>query len=188
VKGTHGAAHLDIEDVGYDADTARWRQDVLENQKFDAPFSASDETETMADTMRMRGVIPAIGSLFDQTQSPAVADRAGELIRHTEPLMHRHRGAAWDSTNVALRLVGMLQAMACLRASRVTPLQTESWLANFIASHEPFLRLGRAIEPRGNHEAINAAGIAALQLLLFPSEPLPIAYANDLFDRSGPNS
>ncbi len=157
----------------YDDETRRWVEAVLRGD-FRSPFPACDP-EALHDTLRLRGVLPALAELYGRTRSPLLYERIGELLLATVRLIDEHAPEGWDTSTAALRLTSLLQAADSLGAVGAVLPFTDSWLPQFIEAHGRPLAAGGICEPDGNHRLINAVGRAALHLLLAPGEALPPA-------------
>lgn len=149
----------------YDAETKRWARGVLQHGQFVPPFPR-DDPEAAHDAQRLRGVLPLLAELAHDPDGTGVGERMEQLLRHTAREAERRPQIGWDTTTAALRLLTLMDAAEILRREGSTLPGMDGWLRGFTLAHEPVLRLGAAVEPEGNHRAINAAGRAALHLLL----------------------
>jgi hypothetical protein len=154
----------------YDADTKQWVEQVLAGS-FRSPFIARDP-EAMHDTLRLRGVLPALAAMCLRGDSTGIVARVAELLRHTAALADRYPIVGWDTSTAALRLVSILDAVESLERLDIPLLKQQPWITEFVAAHRRALRAGTLCEPAGNHSFLNAAGWAAWRLLLGGRKPL----------------
>lgn len=164
----------------YDKTTVDWVQRVLAGD-FRPPFPPTDP-EAHHDTLRLRGVLPALGAAYRRTSSAVVASRLQELLSETAKRADRQPWVGWDATTSALRLISLLETMDELGPAYAGWLFDKVWLGNFIRAHRFPIAAGSITEPRGNHQFINIAGQAAFGLLLQRDSPLPQRLVRKLDD------
>jgi hypothetical protein len=167
-----------VPSTAFDAESQHWAANLLLRHDVSADFP-SDDPEAKHDVVRMRGVLPALAEVFANTRSTAVCERIEYLLKGTIHRIDSDPHTGWDTTNAALRLVSILTAAEILRPCGLS-LPASGLLHDFIVGHAPALRLGRILEPEGNHRLINVVGRAAFELLLFPDLPLPPNLADEL--------
>ncbi len=166
---------------GYDAFTRSWVARVLGGEL--EPPPCPGDPEVRHDQLRLRGVLPALAEMYRDTGSHAIGGRISALVDHTMHLADRLPGEGWDTSTAALRLVSLLRAAETLRPAGLAPSRDPERLRNWVAAHARPLAWGALSEPAGNHEVVNAAGRAALHLLLDPLAPLPPRLREDFHGR-----
>jgi hypothetical protein len=165
--------------AAFDAETRHWALNVLLHHELATGFPC-DDPEAKHDRVRMRGVLPALAEVLANSRSPAVGERIEFLLRGTVTQIESDRRTGWDATNSALRLLSVLTATETLRPHGLALPTASGLLHDFIAAHGPALRIGRIVEPEGNHRLINVLGRAALQLLALPEVPLPAVLVDEI--------
>jgi hypothetical protein len=153
-----------LPELGYDRETRQWSRAILEYGDPTPPFDRSDVTESAADAARLRGIFPYLSALAPHVPAGVIESRLERLLSmlHTGEI-----GTAdvWDTTNVALRILGWLEGTEHLRTAGVDLRRSTLFSPRYLQAHDRALRAGRWIEPSGNHRALNALGRAAFELL-----------------------
>lgn len=162
----------------YDGETRRWVEAVLCGDSR-PPFPAADP-EALHDTLRLRGILPALADLYGRTRSPLYYERLGKLLSATARLADECVPEAWDTSTAALRLTSLLRAAESLAVVDAVLPFADTWLPRFIEAHARALTAGAICEPDGNHRLVNVVGRAALHLLLAPGEALPPTLVDNL--------
>lgn len=158
---------------GADADTERWIRAVLEDSE-PAPRLAPGDPEAVHDAARLRGLVFAAPGIVQEASRDVLAARWDAFLQYAAGGMGLPRTVFWDTTTAALRLLSLLRLDARLAELHITTrCCANPLLRRFVQEHRRTLAVGAYSEPMGNHRAVNAAGQAALHLLLHPVEPLP---------------
>jgi len=159
----------------YDVESLAWASNVLHhNLRADFPI---DDPEAKHDVVRLRGVLGVLAGVFAASRSDAVRDRIEFLLKGTITVVESDPSIGWDATNAALRLLSLLGASEILRSCNLSLPAASGLLRDFVSGHREALRLGRIVEPEGNHRLINVVGRAAFHLLVCPDLPLPASLA-----------
>ena len=112
-------------DLGYDPETTQWARRLLEGGDPAHPFPPEDPTESMADAARLRGVLPYLCELHPFLAPDVIESRLTRLLRGLDDASSVPRCAVWDTTNTALRVLGLFEGAEYLpggRASRTSSL------------------------------------------------------------------
>lgn len=176
----HVTTTFRIPDINhYDLETRLWVNRILQGGSID-PLSERHDPEAVHDILRLRGVLSALGECYGITRSALVRSGIKELLLRVPHYIETVPAAGWDTSTAALRLISILRGLQILRRFGLDLPVSDEWLASFVSAHRQVLDLGAAIEPLGNHQAVNAAGRASYELLLRRSGALPVCLAEEL--------
>jgi uncharacterized heparinase superfamily protein len=156
---------------GYDDRTSTLLGHAVDPSGIPAAAERADP-ELVHDFFRFRGVVSLAARRCAADGSPSSMGLLDTILRQVAGQVNRRSHIAWDTTTSSLRLLSLLSAAELLKPSGRRLPGWDEWLRAFVESHAWPLDYGRLCEPAGNHRFLNAAGVAALRLLL-SDEPLP---------------
>ncbi len=153
-------------DLGYDPETRQWARRLLEGGDPAHPFPPGDPAESAADAARLRGVLPYLCELHPFLAPDVIESRLTRLLRGLDDSSSVPRCAVWDTTNTALRVLGLFEGAEYLHRAGLQDLVARLLPERYLERHRSVLAVGGWIEPAGNHRVVNALARVALDRLL----------------------